>query len=274
MDAATLSDHAAPLERGMTAADALRRLAGRALEAYRRALATLMHSEDPEGPHQARVALRRLRTHLRAARRLARDGALRPLEAEAREIFRRIGRLRDADVLLHDVGAGDPATLARLHADAARIRTEVRGELAACGAARFAETAAARLAATDWEGRRAGKPAAKAARRALDRAFDRLLAHGASLAALPDLERHELRKDLKTLRYLLDDYGPLWPEREVAPLRKRVRRLQDALGALNDLAMAEAQGKVAPEALAERRAAALATAEAEWARLRRGKRFW
>lgn len=261
-------------ERSAPAEAALAFLLGRAAAAYAAALEVVMQSEDPEGPHQARVALRRLRAHLKAARPLTEDRALAPLEERARTIFRILGRLRDADVLLHDLGGLDPAALTRAHEEAARIREEVRAELRAAGAERLPEEIAARLAAGGWQGKRAARPFGKYAAAALERARERLEAHGRHLADMPDDERHELRKDLKTLRYLVDDLGPLWPAGRVAPLRKRLRRLQDALGTLNDLAMAEARGLGDPEERARRRAEALEQAEAEWTALRKAKAFW
>lgn len=265
-------------DRKMPAGDALALLAGRALDDFSRALEVVRHSEDPEGPHQARVALRRLRTHLRAARKLAQGEGLRPLEARARELFRILGTLRDADVLAHDVGPADPATLARRFAEAAAVRAEVRARLAEAGADRFAAEAAAAIAAPDWRGPRAERPFGRYAARALQRAFDRVAAHGKHLAEMPDPERHEARKDLKALRYLVDDFAPLFPRRDVAPFRKRLRRLQDSLGLLNDLALAaaaaEAEGTAPDPARAARRAEALAAAEDDWTALRKARPFW
>ncbi|MCL4187320.1 MAG: CHAD domain-containing protein [Rhodobacteraceae bacterium] len=262
------------LTRELAAAEALRRVAGRALADFEAARRRILDSDEPEGPHQARVALRRLRSHLRAFRRIAAGRALAPVAARARALFRLLGPLRDADVLVHDVAAVDAATLTRLQAEAMRLRAEVRAQLAAAGAAEFAAEAARALQSTGWEGRRAGRPAAKAAARALGRARDRLLAHGRRLASMPDADRHEARKNLKTLRYLVDDWGVMWPARKVAPLRRRLRALQDALGVLNDLALAEARGQIDAATAAPRRATTMAAAEAEWRRLRQTRPFW
>lgn len=262
------------LSRDLAAAEALRRVAGRALAAFAAARTRVLASDEPEGPHQARVALRRLRSHLRAFRRITADGALAPLEAEARDLFRLLGPLRDADVLLHDIGAVDSDRLEELQAEATQLRAEARARLVDAPVEGFAAAAAALLAGTGWEGRRAGRPAAKAAARALSRARRRLAAHGKGLAAMPDADRHEARKDLKTLRYLVDDWGVLWPSRKVAPWLRRLRALQEAMGVLNDLALAEAQGRITAEAAAPRRAAAMAAAETAWRRLRRARPFW
>ncbi|MCC6304042.1 MAG: CHAD domain-containing protein [Rhodobacteraceae bacterium] len=262
------------LTREMAAAEALRRVAGRALAAFETARGEVMATDAPSGPHRARVALRRLRSHLRAFRPVTAEGALAPLEEEARALFRLLGPLRDADVLVHDIGAADARALAGLEARAAEARGEARAALAAAGAERFAATATATLAGAGWEGRKAGRPARKAAARALARARRRLLAHGRRLAAMAEEDRHAARKDLKALRYLVDDWGGLWPRRKVAPLARRLRALQDGLGALNDLALAEARGAIQADRVRELRETAMVAAGAAWRTLRRARVFW
>jgi CHAD domain-containing protein len=51
-------------------------------------------------------------------------------------------------------------------------------------------------------------------------------------------ERHQLRIDLKKLRYALDFFGPLYPEARVARYLERLAGLQDGLGYLNDVTVA------------------------------------
>jgi CHAD domain-containing protein len=53
---------------------------------------------------------------------------------------------------------------------------------------------------------------------------------------------HRFRKDLKKLRYILDMVRSLYPKAETAPWRKVIKRLQDALGTVNDLDEARMQG--------------------------------
>ena len=52
-------------------------------------------------------------------------------------------------------------------------------------------------------------------------------------------KRHELRKELKKLRYGVDFFGGLFAARKVKPFRKRLKTLQDVFGTLNDVAVAE-----------------------------------
>ena len=86
--------------RPTTRADkALRRLIRAGALAFARHLAQLMTSDDPEGPHKARVALRRLRAAFTAFRPILRAPVYRRQTATLRNLGREIGLLRDADVL-------------------------------------------------------------------------------------------------------------------------------------------------------------------------------
>ena len=49
------------------------------------------------------------------------------------------------------------------------------------------------------------------------------------------LHRHELRIELKKLRYATDFFAPLIPAKALARYRKRLAALQEILGQLNDI---------------------------------------
>jgi CHAD domain-containing protein len=62
-----------------------------------------------------------------------------------------------------------------------------------------------------------------------------------ALAASPVMsveERHRLRISIKRLRYVLDCFASLYPRRPVAGMSKALADLQDALGHMNDQAVA------------------------------------
>ena len=48
--------------------------------------------------------------------------------------------------------------------------------------------------------------------------------------------RHELRKELKKLRYAVEFLAPLYPDKRIEPFLKRLKKLQDVFGELNDAA--------------------------------------
>lgn len=213
--------------------------------------------DDPEGPHQLRVALRRLRTAFSLFAEPLGSPELDRLGEEARWLGRVVGALRDLDVVLHDIV--EPDAKARpddvgftvladaLATKAVSMRKTVRQTLAGERAqafmfdlARFTHTRGW-LRLTDFgQTARLAEPVTELAARRIDRQARAVRKHGGDeIEALPVEERHELRKSLKKLRYLVDFVGPLYPEGKVAPYIKALKKLQNILGHLNDLAMAE-----------------------------------
>ena len=252
-----------PVAAGDSAADALCKLARDCAAGFDANLRAVLTGDDPEGPHQARVALRRLRTALKAFRPLLHRDAVRPVEVDARRLFLCLGGLRDADV-----AGGDPVAQAA-------VRRAVRRDLRRRNAGRFAATVSALFDGAAWQGRGAGRrrrlaaPAVDFAGPAVALAWRRLADHGKSLRRLDDADRHEFRKDLKTLRYLVEFFLPLWPGRRTARLAARLGRLQDRLGYLNDLTLAGHDGGgdgPSPKQV-------LRKADRQWRRLRR-RGYW
>ena len=78
---------------------------------------------------------------------------------------------------------------------------------------------------------------------------------------LPEDQRHDLRKSLKTLRYVSDQFRPLWPKSDPAFLTL-LADLQDDLGHLNDITVARSMGQDVPDA-----PQVLAHAQTLWAAL-------
>lgn len=269
----------------MTAAQALRAIIGTCAADFDADLARLMICDDPEAPHGARVALRRLRSALAGFANIIDPAVLAASKADAKALFHLLGPLRDADVLAGTLagalsGAADHPSRALV---ASQRRAEARAGLTARGAGQFAASLQASFATKAWQ--RAGrKPrkwrrgsARRQALRALDRAWRPCVRHGTSLARMSEPDRHAFRKDMKTLRYLGEFFGPLWPKKAQSRFFGRLENLQNTLGTLNDLAIA-ARSNDADAALkartATRAAAALRQAEASWRSLRKAGPWW
>ena len=262
---------------GIPAGPAVREVLAVCAEDFDRHRNAVMASDDPGGPHGARVALRRLRTALLAFRPFLRRRARRAAAQEARTLFRLLGELRDADVLA-ETGADGPSAEV-LAEEAALARARVRTALEEMGAAEFAGRVDGLTAGGDWCRRsarpRAGLPVAAPAAAALQEAWEAARGHGKRVSRMDTEQRHGFRKDLKALRYLTDFFGPLWPGRRQKRFLKRLKRLQDALGTLNDLAVAEDRlGCVGQAGRAVQADEAMAVAERDWKRLRRMRRWW
>lgn len=208
------------------------------------ALLVLRTTDDPAGPHQARVALRRLRSALAAFAGIIDARVAARLLKKTKALFRLIGTLRDADVLLHEYS--NPKTQSKQEAHAEKTRAKVRAALRSKGAHRHAALLVKLVAGKGWHrgGRKAKAlrraPVATIAAAALTKVWARCTSHGPDLAAMTVAQRHDLRKDLKTLRYQTEFFGPLWPGPAQQHFLDQMRDLQDALGTLNDISLAEA----------------------------------
>ena len=259
---------------GIRAETALRRIVAACTVDIERQLARLMIDDSPDPAHAARVALRQLRAALTGFAPIIGRPTLTATKAEAKALFHQLGPLRDADVAAAEA-LDAPETAAR-QAQAATLRAALRKTLRKRpGAAEMQ----ARFAAKGW--RRKGHKARRwragrvgpLAERALTRAWARVATHSPAVAPMSAADRHELRKDLKTLRYLCDFLGPLWPGKGRKRLLAHLAPLLDALGTLNDLAIARQHGPASAAAQA-RASRAMAKAETAWRKLRKAGPFW
>lgn len=260
-----------------TAEEAFRRIALDCSEAFAASHARTMEEDDPEGPHKARVVLRRLRSALAAFDQILDAGFARKTGRRARRLFRILGDLRDADVLAGHRTDGPEASAAAREAD--RMRRKVRKRLRQAEAETFAPKLARRIEAHRWlRGNRraralAARPTTLLGGRALGDAWAACLAHGGDLAAMSDEERHEMRKDLKTMRYTVEFFGEIWAGKAQARFLGRMKELQDALGHLNDLAMLRREGALdAHHAAAAREA--MQTASTLWSQTAAAPVWW
>ncbi|HZQ36603.1 MAG TPA: CHAD domain-containing protein [Dehalococcoidia bacterium] len=204
--------------------------------------AELRDAAPAEAVHQARVGARRLRTTLHLFRRAYPRRDVRTADAGLRRLNAALGAVRDIDVmqrLMDDRTGDDCATdrgLTALRREWSSARRRGQAELAAqIDGPEF-------RAWRDWM---AGfLVAATASERGAERLYARVPAmiwrrYGAARAAARDLpaaslsELHELRKEVRRLRYLLDGLRELLGGRSDELLSACVR-VQDALGALHD----------------------------------------
>jgi inorganic triphosphatase YgiF len=262
-------------------------------------------SDAPEGPHQLRIGLRRLRTAAKVFGKVLGGPALAEIEARAQTLATAVGAVRDLDVL----GGEVLAPLAGLDPGFAPLAAAVSGRR---DAAR--KTARARLAHPDtsalifdlgafieargWlrpadfdQTAALAQPVIRTASAALAKRWRKVEELGERIDMLEGDARHELRKALKKLRYTVEFFESLWPDRKINPWLKALKALQDDFGALQDVAMAQAS-LLGPQAIARddpdaQRAVGMALgrcgalAEIRWAatkddwrKLSRESRFW
>lgn len=206
-------------------------------------------SADPEGPHQLRVGLRRLRSGLQLFRPLLPKRSAKTLGPQARWMGQETGRLRDLEVLLYETvhpflhATGGDKTLAALERLLAEAVTQQKRDLArtlrSARAARFLQEAAALDSAAFWLPA-AEDPAAlrDLCRAALARRQQQAHDLGRRFKALDEPARHEFRKTLKKLRYTAECAHAVFGAKKTRRYIKHMKVLQEGLGAMNDAVVA------------------------------------
>ncbi|CAN5314368.1 inorganic triphosphatase [soil metagenome] len=234
---------AIPLTPEMTAGDAFRRIVHACLVHYRLNEARLLVADDAEAVHQARVAIRRLRSAFVAFRDIAHGKRMRRFNHELRWLGGQLGTARDIDVLLDRIA--DKAVRARLSAARADAYAMMRRAIASDLARGLMLDIAEWLSIGKWthaKGRAKHRDASVTAHaaRALGRLHKRLIEEGEAIDGPDDERRHEARKTAKKLRYTAEFFARLYQGKQ---RKARVRylagleELQDHLGALNDMAI-------------------------------------
>lgn len=232
-------------------------------------LGRLLHRRGADAAHQTRVAIRRLRATLEAMTPILRPSLRRVLISDLREMFRQIGVLRDAEVLAEQYrGTLAEAALAQ---DVTRLHLTLRKALKAGQAARLPRQIRKKFSGRRWRRAKGRDPVEGLAIRALGRAWAKARAHGDDLDAMAVAKQHELRKSLKVFRYMAEDFAPIWPPETTEPFLARLRILQEDLGFLNDLSLADAAGLPADPS---RKAALLTQASVMWRALHATPPWW
>jgi len=205
---------------------------------------------DPEGVHQMRVGLRRLRAILALVRPLLAEDVDEYLHEELRWLQKQLGPARDWDVFIAE-------TLERLaaHRGAAnglghtlRLADEARSEAYARARAAVVDPRFTGIllraevwldrglwARQDKRTRKAlRKPVADFARAALRDRERRMRKLGDRAAELSEPELHKLRIRAKNARYAAEFFQSLFKKKRTGPYIASVRDIQDVLGTLND----------------------------------------
>lgn len=195
-----------------------------------------------EHVHQLRVGLRRLRSVLRELQSLPELAALpATVQDQLTMLFRLLGEHRDALVLVPELerqleAANAPPLTHPLTGALPDVAAAVRAAGFQCAVLSVVAVQQRLLQATADAG--TGR---KALRKTVDERLRKLhkqsLKAGGDFTALPEPERHRVRKRLKRLRYLSELMRPLYPGRQVDAFVAHLKDLQDALGEYQDAAV-------------------------------------
>ncbi|MGD0190336.1 MAG: CHAD domain-containing protein [Rhizomicrobium sp.] len=217
-------------------------------------------ARDMEGMHQLRVALRRLRVALSSFGGDFRNPQLEAIRIRAKSLAARLAPARDLDVFSEELL--EPAATANgghEGFDILRKRAQIARRNAWDEAVRLVTGPEFRIfigelngaldgqhGATLYQGQVPPSKSLLAFETPCATLADRMLAHrlkGArkrarNLEDLNDTQRHDLRISLKKLRYTAEFFAPFYERRQVERFVSRLCRMQDVLGALNDVVVA------------------------------------
>jgi len=254
-DAAPPVIHAEPvaLDRTMTVEAAWQEI-GRAC------LAHLLHNEAaalarvPEGVHQMRVAVRRIRSATSAFKKLLPAADRRRISSELGWLVKILGTARNFDVFATEllqparVALPPEADLADLataldgarQAAYQRVDQAILSERHAAGMLRLSHWFEARAWREGHAQRSAllSSPIGELAPRLLDRRWRELRKRSKGFGRMTARQRHKLRIAAKKLRYTIELLGSLFDHDDLQRFVRPLKRLQDDLGYANDVRVA------------------------------------
>lgn len=245
----------------MTAAQALQVIGRSCLSHLLANQDELRQNRSPEAVHQMRVAMRRFRSALTVFKPVlsSDDPQFAAIRDHARWIADTLGEARDLDVFLTEgldpaeqaltgaeVSASQfaplRATLTLRRNEAYSRAIETAGSpaftVACLDLAEWIEAGAWLSASSSPQGALLDQPIVPFAAAILTARRNRVLKRGRHFPTLSAAARHQVRIEVKKLRYCVDFFGALFKGRKVAPFSGTLADLQEDLGRLNDGAVA------------------------------------
>jgi CHAD domain-containing protein len=207
----------------------------------------VLGADDPEFVHQARVAMRRMRSTLRMFRKPVGAKRADAWREELSYAARALGEARDWDVFVLETMPEILSRHAPVHGvqgirDRAAAR-QAQARAAAREALRSQRYSGAILEISRWLAEPAGDSRGASleqfAAKLLARRHARLAAGIERLADADMAERHRVRIDAKRLRYVVEGLAPALDAVAARRYAQRLTRLQDALGHANDAVAGE-----------------------------------
>ena len=240
---------ASPLALEMSPVDAFRAIALACLGQLQANETGAVSGDNPEFVHQARVAIRRLRSAFNLFAPVLNPAFVAVYSPRWRELAGGLGSARDWDVFLNETlapleeafpGDADLAVLrARGEATKAKAQASAAVALKQQGYSQLLLAFSAALfrvepPTIENAGRSSALTLRKFARRRLSRRVRMIEALVGEHAKMNAERRHELRIAFKKLRYALEFFAPILPRQRLEVYQASLEAIQDLLGTLND----------------------------------------
>ncbi|QOZ28314.1 CYTH and CHAD domain-containing protein [Bradyrhizobium sp. CCBAU 51753] len=238
------------LGRGLTAGNAFRVIARSAFRHFS-ANADAVREGEAEGIRQMRVGLRRLRAAISLFSKILTGPSTEEIKGELKWLTSELAPARELDVFVReDIEPASHDALLRRGGSAIRREFSGRRDRAFARAKKAVSSSRYRSLLIDtlqWiESKQTvaaddeGGPIDAFAAAVLHRRIRKLRRDGRRLDRLSAEERHKVRIRAKKIRYAVDFFESLFPgkreRKRLARLSKHLKRVQDALGSLNDFA--------------------------------------
>lgn len=229
-----------------TPVEAFRCIALNCLEHFQRNEQGLLASKDPEFVHQARVALRRLRSAIKLFAPVLPPEFVTAYGQTWQTLAGALGEARNWDVFLEEtlppIAAAfpDDKDIKRLRKAAQRkVQSARKSVIALLAIDEYPRLLLEFTAAVYTVGQTLPIPLENFARQQISRHARKARKLAIHHAELTPTERHKMRIAFKKLRYTLEFFTPLLPPRHLKPYLAALSRLQDELGLINDHVTAE-----------------------------------
>ncbi|MFT5175122.1 MAG: triphosphatase [Gammaproteobacteria bacterium] len=244
------------LSKDHTVEQALAELVQHCLDYLRAGEAVVLKTDNAEGVHQMRVALRRLRAALRLFKKSLAEDQYGWAVAEAKWLTAELSAARAWDVFadefvapvarLYGAQHGFDALIAAVDRARQQSRQRARDAIGTCRYTQFLLRLNAWLASQTCR----DQPVVQATTRHLESIGEQCVKwlhkrdrnvrkRGRDIENLPEEALHELRLVVKKQRYAVDFFAGLYPKKPTKLYRKHLAALQDRLGLLNDVAVAD-----------------------------------
>jgi triphosphatase len=242
------------LDPAMPVSAAMRRIAVACVAQMQANEAGFLTGRDSEYLHQLRVGLRRLRSCMSLVRKHVPPERIESIVEELRWLGRALNLARDWDVFMTEtlppLLSAFPADsgLATLRARGIRVRrasnAAARDSVRSVRYTRLLLAVGSALARQDLAALTAGtgelsEPIGTFAARLIERRHAKLRKRGAALRDATPEARHAARIAAKRLRYAAEFFASLYPAKRTKRYIAALEDIQDTLGLLNDLAVAE-----------------------------------
>ncbi|MEI7430859.1 MAG: CHAD domain-containing protein [Betaproteobacteria bacterium] len=238
-----------PVDKDMTPVEAFRAIALSCLLQLQRNEAGAVAGENPEFVHQARVAIRRLRSAFKLFSPVLSESFVEIYSSRWKALAGRLGGARDWDVFLAETLAPleeafpSDSDLAALRARSEAIQAKAQESavtalthseysqlLLAFSAALFRVEPPTIAAQNKLSGSNLSRFAEQRLRKRITKIEKQLGDHPKMSAE----HRHELRIEFKKLRYALEFFAPILSHNRLTDYQASLANLQDLLGILND----------------------------------------